>query len=170
MLEEAVLDDQSVQNYFSAASSVEKLDESQRLVLLWAKDLADLSNPSSIIFPNTIFYLLDPPLQSSVQRHLDRIRNARSARQRTVDRALAILNYTFREIYLAVCKGDKRYEKEMKQIGKSGTLLIGTIAGNLAPVLNAEMVILAATVAAILRLVIKTGIQALCEFGKYRYF
>ena len=46
MLDETVLDDEAVQNYFSAANSVEKLDDSERLVLYWAKDLADLSNPS----------------------------------------------------------------------------------------------------------------------------
>lgn len=169
MFEETALDDEAAQKYFSAANSVEKLDDSERLVLLWAEDLANLENPSFDNLPQYDF-ISGGAVVCECRTEPPRSDPEHEKRKAKNFRAFAIVNHVFREFYFAICEGDKRYEKEVKEIGKNRTLLVGAIAGHLAPTLNAELVILAAIGAAILRLVIKAGVRALCEFGKHRYF
>jgi hypothetical protein len=71
-----------------------------------------------------------------------------------------------REIHIALCRGSRKYAKEVATLKSNGRLLIGAIAGYVAASIGVSVVVTAALVATCLHVVLKVGVSAFCE--RYR--
>lgn len=70
------------------------------------------------------------------------------------------------EIYAALCKKSQRYRRYVDQVKQNGHLLIGAIAVQVAGHLGMAVGVVAALVAALLRLAFSMGIEIFCK--RYR--
>ena len=73
------------------------------------------------------------------------------------------------EIHLALCEHSKKYAKEVKALASNGRLLIGAIAGYVAAILGWSVAVIAALVAALLRLIFKMGVSVFCKMYRNQF-
>jgi len=67
------------------------------------------------------------------------------------------------EIYAALCKKDKRYQKESKELASNVHLLIGAIGGYVAANVGIAVAVVSALTAVVLRLTLAMGVNAFCQ-------
>jgi hypothetical protein len=73
------------------------------------------------------------------------------------------------EIHLALCERSSKYAKEVKALGSNGRLLIGAIAGYVAAVIGWSVAVIAALVAALLRLFLIMGVSVFCKMYRTQF-
>ena len=168
MTEEIIVDEEDIEKRFEDAFSLKGLKESENLVLRWAKDLVELEEPTFENLPNYDFLRIGGGV-FEINPNLPEEDPWRKKQEETNFQARSLVNYTIREFYYAICKGDERYQEEVKVLQKNGSLLFAAIAGYLASQLGFAVAALTAIAAAVFRLIAKAGHRALCEFGEDRY-
>lgn len=68
-----------------------------------------------------------------------------------------------KEIHTALCKKSKRYSKEVAALKHSGEVLILAISAGVAKAIGVNIVVIAALVAALLRIMVLMGISVFCK-------
>lgn len=66
------------------------------------------------------------------------------------------------EIYSALCKKDKRYQKESQELASNVHLLIGAVGGYVAANVGVAVAVVSAFTAVVLRLALAMGLNAFC--------
>ena len=69
----------------------------------------------------------------------------------------------FREFYLAFCKNDARYRKEVKELTKNTKLIIAAVAGGIATSVGLAVAVVSALTAAAVWLILKVGMNVFCQ-------
>ena len=73
-------------------------------------------------------------------------------------------NIICNEIYSALCKKDRRYRAEVKELWSNCRLLVAAIAGYIAAQVGLATAIVSALTAVTLRLILLVGKNAFCEY------
>ena len=81
------------------------------------------------------------------------------------DRTPALASLILKEIREALCKNGARYRTERKELRDNANMLIGALAMYIAGLLGLQVVVVAALVATILRIVLKIGVSAFCKMA-----
>ena len=83
----------------------------------------------------------------------------------TSERFSRLARRALRELYLAICKKDKRYSASVAQLGRNSELLVAAVAGYVAHGVGIDKAVVLAVVASVFNFACRLGIGSLCAEG-----
>jgi hypothetical protein len=142
--------------------------KSERLAVTFAADTTKDSTGATIVHrvvahckdSRETDFVRDPSLRQYKKRNRD---VEAANRAKAVEEVLSWRGLILREINAALCTRSRRYKKEVSAIRHSADVLILAIAAAVAKALEVNIVVIAAMVAALLRMVLSMGVSVFCK-------